>query len=128
MIIESFHIKYFSIVRVLFRWYIFFLGNGTFVKGEVYEVDDIVLGKLDILEEHPDYYTRDLYNVVPLNDPKNVVQVWIYVIRDFKVELLNQPFYETYSSFGSHGRKYVERYLRGDTYDYKVEILSSFRI
>lgn len=84
--------------------------------------------KLDVLEEHPDYYIRDLYDVVPLNDPNNADKVWIYVIKDFKDALLNQPFYDNYSSSGSHGRKYVERYLRGNEYDYKLEILSSFRM
>lgn len=34
-------------------------GNGL-VQGEVYRVSPLVLQQLDILEEHPNYYQRDL--------------------------------------------------------------------
>jgi gamma-glutamylaminecyclotransferase len=31
-----------------------------FFLGEIYEVDDNMLSKLDILEDHPSYYVREL--------------------------------------------------------------------
>ena len=34
------------------------------VKGEVYLVDDAMLGQLDILEDHPTYY-RCINNIIP---------------------------------------------------------------
>ncbi|KAJ8934602.1 hypothetical protein NQ318_002946 [Aromia moschata] len=43
-------------------------GNGTHVEGEVYEVDDKVLANLDVLEDHPNYYVRQLRDVRPLVD------------------------------------------------------------
>ncbi|CAH0551997.1 unnamed protein product [Brassicogethes aeneus] len=82
-------------------------GNGHNVVGEVYEVDDKVLANLDILEEHPDYYIRELNEVQRLDGDKEVVKVWIYVIKNFKAEYLNRDTLEDYSSKGSHGLEYV---------------------
>ncbi|KAJ8925938.1 hypothetical protein NQ315_009790 [Exocentrus adspersus] len=83
-------------------------GTGNHVRGEVYEVDDRVLAKLDILEDHPNYYVRNLYDVEVINETKDVANVWIYLIKNFRQELLDETFYESYSSSGSHGRRYVE--------------------
>lgn len=99
------------------------LGNGTHVIGEVYEVDDKVLADLDILEEHPVFYTRDLNTVTPLNSETKETRVWIYFIKKFRPELLHQQFYERYSNFDSHGKKYIARYLRGEDSDFKTLIL-----
>ncbi|XP_018320161.1 putative gamma-glutamylcyclotransferase CG2811 isoform X2 [Agrilus planipennis] len=82
-------------------------GNGFFIKGEVYEVDEKVLKNLDILEEHPDYYEREKRNVRSLNGDDEIMNVWIYFIKRFKPELLNNPMYDNYSSNGSHGLEYV---------------------
>lgn len=98
------------------------LGNGTHVQGEVYEVDNNVLKTLDILEDHPDFYVRDYYSVNPLNDPQKAIKVWIYAIKQFNTDLLEEPFLENYSNSGNHGRKYVLRYLRDENYNYKSEI------
>lgn len=81
---------------------------------------------LDILEDHPDFYVRDYYCVNPLNDPQNSIKVLIYVIKKFNINLLEEPFLENYSNNGSHGRKYVLRYLREDNYNYKSEISPFF--
>lgn len=102
----------------------FKIGTGHQVKGEVYEVDRKVLENLDILEEHPNYYVREQYEVERLDDPSKVESsVWIYMIKTFKKTLLDCPFLDSYSSQGPHGLVYVSRYLRNDTYDYKKEIL-----
>lgn len=34
------------------------------ISGEVYEVDDTMLSKLDILEDHPNYYVREIDNII----------------------------------------------------------------
>ncbi|XP_018571032.1 putative gamma-glutamylcyclotransferase CG2811 isoform X2 [Anoplophora glabripennis] len=83
-------------------------GNGNHVQGEVYQIDNKVLAKLDTLEDHPNYYIRDLYDVESLNETREKTKAWIYVIKNFKKDLLNQPFYESYSNSGSHGKRYME--------------------
>ncbi|CAG9860314.1 unnamed protein product [Phyllotreta striolata] len=93
-------------------------GNGTNIVGEVYEVDDKVFADLDILEDHPTFYVREKFNV-SLLDSARTEEVWIYVIKNFNPKLLEEPFYECYSSTGSHGKKYVERYLRDGSLDYR---------
>ncbi|CAH1116114.1 unnamed protein product [Phaedon cochleariae] len=103
-------------------------GNGTHVKGELYEVDDKVLTDLDVLEDHPNFYTRKLYDVLTL-DGQNISKVWIYMIEQFKPDLLNEIFYESYSSLGNHGKKFVERYnysrdivpMVSENYSYCIE-------
>lgn len=92
------------------------------MKGEVYEVDDKVFANLDILEDHPNFYIREQRDVQTLNT-NETIKTWIYFIKDFKEDLLKQTTFESYSNEGSHGLKYVERYLREESSDYKVNIL-----
>ncbi|XP_030751538.1 putative gamma-glutamylcyclotransferase CG2811 isoform X2 [Sitophilus oryzae] len=83
-------------------------GNGHNARGEVYEVDNKVLSDLDILEDHPNYYIREEYEVENIDTKsRKTEKVWIYMIKAFRKELLNQTFYENYSNFGEHGLKYV---------------------
>lgn len=51
-------------------------GTGT-AFGEVYTVDERTLGKLDVLEDHPHDYVRELI-CVHLEDG-NTIQAWIYL-------------------------------------------------
>lgn len=100
------------------------LGKGNIVKGEVYEVDDKVLSDLDELEEHPNFYTREKYNVKCTNADSSDLNVWIYFIKRFKPELLNSTMLENYSSKGPHGLGYVARYERNITgYNFRVDVL-----
>ena len=45
-------------------------GTGNNIAGEVYEVDEKMLGKLDELEDHPRYYERRLEQVTMVEDNK----------------------------------------------------------
>ncbi|CAG9813780.1 unnamed protein product [Phaedon cochleariae] len=100
-------------------------GNGTNVIGELYEVDDKVMADLDILEDHPNFYRRKLYDVLTLNGQNTTSKAWIYMIETFNPDLLNETFFENYSSLGNHGKKYVERYSRDSSYDYRRELGSA---
>lgn len=99
-----------------------FLDVGNFVKGEIYEVDDLVLKDLDELEDHPNFYIREEHDFKLPNGEKT--KAWVYFIKNFKASLTNQEMYDNYTSLGSHGKKYVERYSRRNEikYDYKSEI------
>lgn len=54
-------------------------GNGTAI-GELYEVDSIVLEKLDKLEGHPVFYKREKTKVQLDSD---VVEAWIYLCEKY---------------------------------------------
>lgn len=87
-------------------------------------MDEKVLANLDILEDHPTFYVREQKQVQNINDG-TVHTAWIYFIKNFKSELLQRPTYESYSNSDSHGLKYVERYLRNENSDYKLEIFDN---
>jgi len=46
------------------------------IKGELYAVDDGTLFQLDALEGHPNWYKRELINVI--SEDGFIVQAWIY--------------------------------------------------
>lgn len=54
-------------------------GDGI-VFGELYEVDDNIIKKIDMLEGHPNYYRRELIDV--FDDKYNLKQAWIYLYPD----------------------------------------------
>ncbi|RVE42378.1 hypothetical protein evm_012999 [Chilo suppressalis] len=86
-------------------------GNGFNVKGEIYEVCDDMLKNLDILEDHPSYYVRELDDIRVIKEGTDEVmemKCWVYYLKRFKSELLNRPFLENYSSKGGHGLPYME--------------------
>ena len=76
------------------------------VKGEVYDVDDAMLQKLDDLEHHPDYYIRDKVQIQYLSDNKGndvvsqvkIESVDMYYLRNFKQELLQLEFKEEFDT------------------------------
>lgn len=97
-------------------------GKGHQVQGEVYEVDKLVFDQLDILEDHPNFYIREKISVESLKDNKRIDGVWVYLLKNFKERLLNEPFLECYSNNGDHGRKYTTRYERNSSYDFKGDV------
>ena len=47
-------------------------GVGNNICGELYEVDDKMLAKLDELEDHPNYYQRRIETVIKNDDKKGL--------------------------------------------------------
>ncbi|XP_071549996.1 putative gamma-glutamylcyclotransferase CG2811 isoform X2 [Panulirus ornatus] len=102
-------------------------GKGEHIQGEVYEVDDKMLANLDILESHPKYYERKMTKI-RMDDSKEEVDCWMYILFGFKPYMMDLPFLKAYYSEGDHGKKYVSHYLRevtGPEYwnDVKVDFL-----
>nr|XP_049699874.1 putative gamma-glutamylcyclotransferase CG2811 isoform X1 [Helicoverpa armigera] len=103
-------------------------GDGHLVKGEIYEVDDNMLHKLDMLEDHPNYYVREKDKIVISTqvsedtETETTVQCWVYFLKNFKPELLDRPHLESYSSKGPHGLPYMDRSKRDPLYNHKSEI------
>ena len=73
-----------------------------------------MLGHLDILEDHPNHYTRTLEEFV-IKEASNetdlksgdVIEAAIYILKNFKEELLGFPTITSYSS--TEDPKYVKR-------------------
>ncbi|KAF2359512.1 Gamma-glutamylcyclotransferase AIG2-like [Trinorchestia longiramus] len=104
-------------------------GIGKNVEGEVYEVDEQMLAKLDILEDHPKYYKREIRQVTlvasatnpsstPATNPSSTtdstppapgteLDVWVYLLHSFKPAMLELPMLLSYSAKGDHGLEYV---------------------
>nr|CAD7604293.1 unnamed protein product [Timema genevievae] len=98
--------------------------HGHNVCGEVYKVDEQMLASLDILEDHPSFYQRDIEHVRLMNstEEENIFKCWIYFLNKFKPEMLSLPHHKNYSSTGDHGLQYLERYQRNSCYDFKQEV------
>ena len=85
------------------------------LKGEIYTINAETLAELDVLENHPVLYERQLLDFEV--DDSTTMKAWIYLLKKFKSDMLELPFYESYSSEGSHGKRYVPRYKRDTSLD-----------
>eukprot|EP00092_Neocalanus_flemingeri_P057389 GFUD01068200.1.p1 GENE.GFUD01068200.1~~GFUD01068200.1.p1 ORF type:complete len:156 (+),score=57.77 GFUD01068200.1:70-537(+) len=81
-------------------------GVGNKIMGEIYEVDEKMLEKLDELEDHPRYYERRIEKVTKV-DTKEEMSCWIYLLKKYKEEMLSLPMLSNYKSEDDHGRPYV---------------------
>lgn len=88
------------------------------IRGEIWEVGDECLRRLDILEAHPDYYIRREVEVELLSNTPDRAQdttesgsrilvCEAYFLHDFHEKLLSLPLLENYSSYGPHALKYT---------------------
>ena len=83
------------------------VGSGQRVVGEIYQVDDVMLEECDQLEGHPERYVRTPIQVE--RDDSSIEQVFCYLLprNRFPEHLLQFPTFESYDSFGDHGKAYV---------------------
>ena len=80
------------------------IGGNQSIRGELYSVSDDVLRQLDSLEGHPDWYERQLINVLPFNMMGNWIKAWIYLMPPD--EYTDCPVVES----GDWGNKTVNTY------------------
>jgi gamma-glutamylaminecyclotransferase len=81
-----------------------------------------MLRHLDILEEHPTFYTREIEEIELYT--KNIrSDCWIYFLKKFKPDLLEQQHFAYYISSGDHGLVYAERYQRDPSYNCKQDVI-----
>ncbi len=84
-------------------------GTGQHVQGEIYHVDDQMLGFLDEFEDAPRYYKRKLEAVNIIAEPalpwliKDVVGCWCYKMDNFKDDLLAKEHLVSYSTKNNPG-------------------------
>uniref|UniRef100_A0A182WY00 Gamma-glutamylcyclotransferase family protein n=1 Tax=Anopheles quadriannulatus TaxID=34691 RepID=A0A182WY00_ANOQN len=70
-------------------------GTGHSVVGEIYEIDDRMLGRLDVLEDYPQLYDRRPEEI--RNETSSAVECClVYLIRSFPKRLLELPLLEEY--------------------------------
>lgn len=64
---------------------------GKHIKGEVFEINDVTLNKLDVLEGYPDLYIRDNIEVTINNNTIKVIVYFLTENIDYnKYELLEE--------------------------------------
>lgn len=79
-----------------------------------------MLAKLDILEDHPNFYKRREEEIK--STVTDSMTCWTYFLTGFRSHLLNLPKFENYSSSGDHGLVYFKK-RRDPNYDLKSDIL-----
>ena len=81
-----------------------------------FRVDDSMLGHLDKLENSPIYYTRtqETFSILEPTEESNMkpeeeIEGGIYILKNFRQELLKLPHFECYSS---HDNESHQSYIR----------------
>ncbi|XP_023179596.2 putative gamma-glutamylcyclotransferase CG2811 isoform X1 [Drosophila hydei] len=69
-------------------------GVGHNIEGEIYEVDDKMFSNLDVLEEYPRYYDRELQTI--LTNANEKLDCWLYLIRNYPDSMLSKPLLSSY--------------------------------
>lgn len=82
--------------------------TGNFIKGEVYSVDEQMMARLDVLEDYPEFYDREIQDINVGTDEKE--KCWIYIIKTFPEKLLSLPLLSEYKN--TPDRAYQERCQR----------------
>lgn len=74
---------------------IYVLGN--FVKGEIFLVDEKMMGELDKLEDYPTWYDRELqdFDVIGTGQKE---QAWVYIMKTFPEKMLSLPYLTFYKN------------------------------
>ncbi|BFZ06315.1 hypothetical protein BsWGS_09354 [Bradybaena similaris] len=79
-------------------------GQGEHVEGEVYEVSESKLMRLDEFEGHPDFYLREKVPVA-LTKCKNhclvhlpeTIDCWVYFLSQFEPMMVELPYLKNYA-------------------------------
>lgn len=80
---------------------------GHQIKGEIYEVDEKMLARLDLLEDYPAFYDRAIKEIDVGATKENC---WLYYLNSFPDKLLSLPFLNDYKDTSE--KRYQERCQR----------------
>ncbi|XP_014087300.1 putative gamma-glutamylcyclotransferase CG2811 [Bactrocera oleae] len=92
-------------------------GVGYNVYGEVYEVDDTMFANLDVLEDYPNYYDREIQQIK--TEKNEYIDCWLYLIKQYPDQLLFKRYLEKYNN--SETLPYCESYLDSSKEDMYVQ-------
>lgn len=84
-----------------------FLGNH--IHGEIYSIDEKMLTRLDVLEDYPTFYDREIQEI-DVGAGKDKVLCWVYILKNFPENLLNLPLLSEYKD--TPEKPYQERSRR----------------
>ncbi|CRK99928.1 CLUMA_CG013228, isoform A [Clunio marinus] len=70
-------------------------GLGNHVVGEIYSVDEKMFARLDVLEDYPEFYDREILDI-DIGDGKEKLKCWVYFLKNFPEKLLNLPHITEY--------------------------------
>lgn len=97
-------------------------GLGKPVRGEVYDVDDKLLARLDQLEDIQSGHYQRLKKTICLDEcatsNETEVEAFVYQLCNYKKFILDLPFHEDYDTYGPHGLPYIPRERRDKTRSY----------
>ncbi|KAH8371751.1 hypothetical protein KR093_008779 [Drosophila rubida] len=93
-------------------------GVGHQIEGEVYEVDDAMFARLDVLEEYPKYYDREPQAI--LTEHNETLDCWIYLIRRFPESMLAKPLLTSYHN--TPAQPYQEKSVRDAAIPAKADL------
>lgn len=68
-------------------------GTGEIIHGEMFDVDEPMLKRLDALEGHPAWYKRE---EIPIAYSNGFSKCWCYMLEHFKPDLLHLPYLEKF--------------------------------
>ncbi|XP_052843653.1 putative gamma-glutamylcyclotransferase CG2811 [Drosophila gunungcola] len=88
-------------------------GEGNHIEGEIYEVDVAMFGKLDQLEDYPQYYDREEQAI--LTEQNENIQCWVYLIRNFPEKMMAKKLIASYHN--TPEQPYSENYLNSSPED-----------
>ncbi|XP_064644436.1 putative gamma-glutamylcyclotransferase CG2811 isoform X2 [Lineus longissimus] len=86
-------------------------GEGENITGEIFDVDDKMLKVLDDLENHPNFYQREIIPFTFKKDSQDkptedsTGSAWVYLMKEFNKKMLQLPFLKSYDS-NDHLRSY----------------------
>ncbi|XP_053681140.1 troponin C-akin-1 protein-like [Anopheles nili] len=72
-------------------------GTGSYVTGEIYEVDDPLFEQLDVLEDYRKLYDRQIEDINVGIEGGNV-PCWLYLLRNCPDRLLKLPMLTEYKN------------------------------
>ena len=72
--------------------------------------DKQMLSWLDELEDFPNFYNRKKVSVVLDGETKDILDCWMYVLADFKLDLLKEKCLQSYSASDPNVKPYTPRF------------------
>ncbi len=95
------------------------------VVGDLYNVDAKMLARLDILEDHPNLYTRTTVDCLLHTAREQILQAQVYMLHNYNKAMLNEPFLVDYC-LEAASRPYTYR-EKGERTNHQYNIINDVK-